>query len=283
VRRTWFGERVFGDADTAYGWSPKNSYVVQPRPKPGEPALVHGTAIEPVWLPGIRDAFPPGRIMACELPAGARFLSVGVDPGTKDEATVEAWAWGAPGAGCWHVFEWATLKNAGASQGDWGAVLGEIKRRFPGLSIRFVYDASGAQEVIDTFQRDYGIAAVLPAKKAAVKGQVDRFKTLLRKSEVHVMAGSMLERDLQSTRWDLAKRDLGQWKFSAIYHPSGSESARYALDYYLEVKPPAASPQYGSEIEAEAARVAAYVQERLNQPIKHQKQRAGLWGSGPRK
>lgn len=262
VQRTWFGLRAFGDdANLAYGWRPKNSY--QPRP--------------PAWLAHVAEAFPPGKVIASELPAGARFLSVGVDPGTRDEATVEAWAWGT-GTGAWHVFEWATEKNAGATQGDWAAVLAEIKKRYPGLSLRFVYDAGSSKEVIDTFQKDYGLPAVLPAKKAARRGQVDRFKTLLRRGEAHVMAGTMLERDLQSTRWDLAARDAGKWEFTNHYHPSGSESARYALDFFYEVRQTAAPPKPTNEVEAEAQRVAEYVRERLAQePKKKPRGRADLW------
>lgn len=268
VQRTWFGRRVFGDAITSYGWTPKNSYVPTP----------------PQWLFGIADAFKPGHIMAAELPPGARFIASGVDPGTRDTASVEAWAFGAPGAGVWHVFEWITPKNADTAQGDWAAVLGEIKRRYPGVTfLQPFYDAGSSQEVIDTFQRDYGIAAVLPARKAARKEQVDRFKTLLRREEAHIMAGSSMEYDLQNTRWDLAARDKGKWEFSAMHHPGGSESGRYALDSYFATKGPPEAPKYASELEAQAAAVAANIKRKFENwkpPTKPQRSKPDLWGRG---
>jgi hypothetical protein len=248
VQRTWFGRRVFGDANTVYGWAPKNSYDPSP----------------PTWLATVKDQHPPGAIMAAELPRGARFISAGVDPGTRDEASVTVWAWGEPGGGVWHVFEWETPKNANASQGDWAAVLGMVKARYPGVTfLQPVYDAGSSQEVIDTFQRDYGIGAVLPAKKAARKGQTDRMKTLLRKGEMHVMRGSKLEYDLQNTRWDLAARDKGKWEYSTQHHPCASESGRYAVDSYFKGKPAIEPPKYSSEIEAAAAEAAKVHAERF--------------------
>ncbi len=268
VQRTWFGLRVFGDAVTAYGWTPKNSYV----------------PVAPAWLAAIVDAFPPGHIMAATLPKGARFVSFGVDPGTSDTASVEGWAFGAPGGGVWHIFEWITPKHADTSQGDWAAVLGEAKRRLAGVTfLQPFYDAGGSNEVIDTFTRDYGIAAVLPAKKAARKEQVDRFKTLLRREEVHIMAGSSMEYDLQNTRWDLAARDRGKWDFSAMHHPGGSESGRYALDHYFATNLPPEPPKYASEIEAQAAAVAANIKRKFEQwkpPTKPQRSKPDLWGRG---
>ena len=258
---------MFGDARTAYGWSPFNSY---------DPT-------QPGWLSAIKDRFPPGTIMAAELPRGARFIAAGVDPGTRDEASVSAWTWGEPEAGVHHVFEWITPKNAGATQGDWAAVLGEIKRRYPGVAfIPAVYDAGSAQEVIDTFMKDYGIPAVLPAKKAALKGQVDRFKTLLRRGEVHIMRGSRMEYDLQKTQWDLSEADHGRWKFSAQHHPCSSESGRYALDAYFASKPTPARVQYKTEIEsAEAVAMKMFHDRFANwKPQKPRAAKPDIWGRG---
>jgi hypothetical protein len=267
VQRTWFGRRVFGDAVTAYGWTPKNSYIPVP----------------PAWLPGIADAFTPGHIMAAMLPPGARYLSLGVDPGTSDTASVEGWAFGAPAAGVWHVFEWITPKHADTSQGDWAAVLGEAKRRYSGVTLlQPFYDAGGSNEVIDTFQRDYGISAVLPARKSARKEQVDRFKTLLRREEAHVMAGSSMEYDLQNTRWDLAARDKGKWEFSAMHHPGGSESGRYALDHYFNTPGLPERPVYATEILAAAAAAKAAHDKRFSdkRPQPMARRKPDIWGKG---
>lgn len=266
VRRTWFGERVFGDAETVYGWRPCNSYV---------PTV-------PPWAAPLVDAFPPGKLTLSELPKGARFISLAVDPGTRDEASVSGWAWGAPGGGVWHFCEWITLKNAGADQGSWAAVLGEVKRRYPTVTfLQPYYDAGSAKEVINTFQKDYGIAVVLPAKKAARKGQVDRFRTLLRKEEAHVMAGSAMERDLQVTRWDLAKRDDGKWEYSSMHHPGASESGRYALDHYFGVRAPKQKPAVDA-LTAAAAAADAYQRERFEKykPEKKGRKKPDRWGRG---
>lgn len=267
IQRTWFGIRVFGDAKTCYGWRLGNSY----KPKP------------PPWAAGIREAFKPGIIMVSELPPGTRFIASAVDPGTRDEASVEAWAFGAPGGGVWHFFEWITPKNADAGQADWMAVLAEIKRRHPGVTFLQPFYDIGAQEVIDTAVRDYGIGVVLPAKKAALKGQVDRFKNLLRVGEAHVMEGSAMEHDLQVTQWDNGEREKGRWKFSAQHHPCGSESGRYALDHYFATKLPEAPPQYASEIEAQGAKVAAHIKAKFDNwkpNTKPQRNKPDLWGRG---
>lgn len=238
VRRDWFGEFVFSETATAYRY------------------LASRNAYSPPTTTS-RD-FPPGLMLTAVAPAELEYFSIAADPAaTHDRFAVVVWGWGRKSRDVWHVAEWVTEPAANALQSQWMAVMGELTKRYPGMC-RWYYDAGSSQTTIDTVRRDYGIPVILPANKASLKGQVDRFADLLGSGRAHVIAGSALEEDLLKCRWDLDARAKGQWRWSSAWHGDVADAARYALQGYFDVAeapgPDLNAEQLAAKLEAEALR-----------------------------
>ena len=153
----------------------------------------------------------------------------------------------------------------------------------PGGYAHWRYDAGSSQNTIDNLRRDYGIAVMLAAKKTDLRGQVDRVNDTLTRGRECVMIGSALEQDLELARWDKEAMARGQLKWSANWHPDPSEAHRYSLQDYFEGRHVAEPPKYASEIEAQAAAVAANIKRKFEQwkpPTKPQRSKPDLWGRG---
>lgn len=235
IRRDWFGEFVFSENATAYRYlASRNQY---------SPSLERS------------DAFKPGELLiATSLPPDLEFFSIAADPAaTHDRFAEVVWGWSSKARDVWQVAEWVTPKAANALQSQWMAIMAELTRRFPKMC-RWYYDAGSSQTTIDTVQRDYGIPVILPANKASLKGQVDRFADLLGCGRAHVIAGSKLEEDLLKCRWDPDARAKGLWRWSSTWHGDVADAARYALQGYFDITQPEAPPRTPEALEALAMR-----------------------------
>jgi hypothetical protein len=276
IQRDWFGRPAFDPTATAYHYRVEtNSYAPT---LPEWLREVYGQFSEADEHPRYRYAHPMRLdkdgarygMMAAEPFPGVSMFSLALDPGANsDRASIQGWGWGAGGREVQHVFDWSSPRGARLTTGHMFSVLGLAYRTFAAIGgqrggvVRCRYDAGSSQNTIDNLQGDYGIPVVLAAKKADLKGQVDRNNDLLEQGRAKVMLASALEQDYQRARWDKSALAVGARSWAGTWHPDPSEAARYALQDYFDayVAPPEPpkddTERHRAQIRAELAEVAA--------------------------
>ncbi len=205
IRRDWFGEFVFSNELTAFGYD---------RSKAG----YNGN-----------------------YPAGLELFSVGVDPGTRDRTAIVVWGWSSKDQNLYHVYEWVTKRDSGTHLSDIARELQIINQRFSPIPWWYM-DMGGSGMAIDTFSRDYGLPVVHAAKKVDRVGQVKRLADLLNAGRAKIIIGSQLEQDLIKSSWDKDARAVGKYEWSSQWHPDVADAGRYAAQGYFDsyvARPPA--------------------------------------------
>lgn len=197
IRRDWFGEFVFSNELTAFGYDRKKA--------------------------GYDGNYP----------AGLEYFSVGVDPGTRDRTAIVVWGWNSKDHNIYHVHEWVTPRNSNTHLSDIAAQLSIIAKRFSPIPFWYM-DMGGSNMAIDTFARDYGIPTVHAAKKQDRVGQVKRLADLLNAGRAKVRIGSELEQDLMKASWDKDARSVGRYEWSSSWHPDVADAGRYAAQGYFD-------------------------------------------------
>lgn len=289
IQRDWFGKPVFNPLATAYHYRrARNSYQGV---TPEWMTLAYGSGKNELGqeMPCAhemrldKDAGRYGMIAAEPFPGVVNF-SIALDPGSNsDRASIQAWGWGQNSRNAQHVFDWTSKRKQRLTTGQMFSVLGFCYRMLSkaggsrGGVVSCRYDAGSSQNTIDNLQKDFGVPVVKAAKKADLKGQVDRNNTLLEEARALVMQGSALEQDYERARWDKEARARAQYKWAAAWHPDASEAARYALqDYFDSYQPPKVEPQ--TELEKHRAEVRAMLAEAQQQDEREQDTTGGLWG-----
>lgn len=241
VQRDWFGVPVFDPTATAYRYlRERNGFVAEApdwlaevyntgRDAARDRALLYAHPMKTIDKDGARYG-----LMACR-PPGTSIFSFAIDPGADtDRVSIQGWGWGHGDREVKHVFDWTTPRGAQLTTGQIFAMAALANRMFAGAIISWRYDAGSSQNTIDNLLNDYGIPLVLAAKKADLKGQVDRNNDLLNQGRAKIMIGSALEQDYQRARWDKAALERQQHKWAGTWHPDPSEAARYALQDYFD-------------------------------------------------
>ena len=258
IQRDWFGRPAFDPAATAYRYLPsRNGYTPV---IPDWLANVYGAQVDEkgrqiVYAHPMQidkdDGVRFGMLASTPLP-GNRTFSFAIDPGSdSDRCAIEGWAWGPSSREVQHVFEWSTPRGQKLSTGQIFVVAGVVQRVFGQLGgiISWRYDAGSSQNTIDNLLNDYKIPLVLAAKKADLKGQVDRNNDLLTQGRAKAMIGSALEQDYQRARWDKGALANGGRRWAGAWHPDPSEAARYALqDYFDAYREPPPKSIFDNEI-----------------------------------
>lgn len=210
-----------------------------------------------------------GLMAAVPMP-GMRYFGIALDPGSNsDRASIEGFGWGEGCPFVQHVFDWSTPRGARLTTGQMFAALGLAYRMLNiiggqrGGVVSTRYDAGSSQNTIDNLQKDYGIPLVLAAKKADLKGQIERNRDLLTAGKEKVMLGSALEQDYKNARRDPAQDPASPWEWAAQWHPDPSEAGRYALQDYLDVYVPPPPPK--DELDARRADIRATLAETRRQ------------------
>ncbi len=217
LQRDWFGIAAFDPAATAFRYIPaRNSY--------------NGHRVDGQRFVGAVPA---------DILARLTNISVGIDPGAYDRAAIVVVGWGR-GTGLWVLEEWVTPRNAGTLWSDIGNELRRIRDEYAvnedtrrGFSI--FADFSGSKMTLDVWQKDFKLPAVLAAKKAERRWQVDRVNDLLMEAEVWIPEFSALADDLTKAQWDKDARSRGEFEWSSIIHPDVADAFRYATHPYLEL------------------------------------------------
>jgi hypothetical protein len=255
IQRDWFKRRIWDMTVGAYRYLPARNGYQPVIPKWLEEVYAaHQAEAENahrfMYAHPIRGDEKDGArfgLMAAMPNPGVRHFSFALDPGaTTDRASVQGWGWGDQSREAQHVFDWTTPRKAGLSTGQMFAVMSIAQRVYgaiaqqSGGAMSWRYDAGSSQNTIDNLMRDYGIPLVLAAKKADLKGQVDRNNDLLEQGRAKVMIGSALEQDYQRARFDPDARARASYRWGSAWHPDASEAGRYALQDYFDayVAPP---------------------------------------------
>lgn len=242
IQRDWFGNDVFDPSATAYRYSlARNGYVptvpewlteVYASGKDGERTLAYAHPIKEDKRDGARH----GLIAAVPFD-GVRLFSFAIDPGAdSDRASIEGTGWGDKSHDIQQVFEWSTPRGMKLTTGQIFAVAALAQKHYSkyGAIISWVYDAGSSQNTIDNLETDYRLPLILAAKKADLKGQVDRVNDLAAEGRSKVIIGSALEQDYQRARWDKNALLAGQRKWAASWHPDPSEAHRYSVAKYFD-------------------------------------------------
>lgn len=266
IQRERFGNFVFDKNATAYGYIPAlNAYT---------PTMAD-------WLEEFRASLPePLRKMtACLMAAvpmpGIEYISIAIDPGGGDRASIEGNGWGTETNVVQHLFDWATVRNANATWDQMGSIY--VKAATMYKSQWGWYDTTSQNE-LDTFSRLYQVPVLKPAVKSDMPGQIRLVRNLCASGRYKVMAGSAMEEDLKKARLDPAARAKGQWKWTAAWHPDPSEANRYSLRPYFDLYQPAAPPPK-DDLEAHRAEVRAMLEEARQQADAEQDRESGMgWG-----
>lgn len=190
--------------------------------------------------------------MMASMPlVGVRIFCLALDPGSaSDRASIQGFGFGDGFRGVQHLFDWTSARKAFCSTGDMFAVLGLAYRAFLrwGEALNPHYDAGSSTNTIDNLEGDYGVPLVLAAKKADMRGQIDRFNDLLTESKMSVMEGSAMEQDLVRARRNKAAAERQEWVWDRAHHPDASEAGRYAVADYFDAdipKQPGPPAPYG--------------------------------------
>lgn len=196
IRRDWFGEFVFSNELTAFGYDRNKS--------------------------GYHGNYPKLDMFA-----------VGIDPGTRDRTAIIVWGWSFKEQNVYQVYEWVTPRNSNTHLSDIARELKVINQRFSPIPFWYM-DMGGSKMAIDTFSLDYGLPVVHAAKKADRPAQVKRLADLLNSGRAKILIGSQLEMDLQRAAWDKDARARGQYEWSSAWHPDVADAGRYALQGYFD-------------------------------------------------
>lgn len=217
IQRDWFGVATFDPAATAFRYvEARNSY--------------DGHRVDAQRFVGAVPA---------DILAKLTNISVGIDPGAYDRCAIVVTGWGR-GTGLWVLEEWVTARNSGTLWSDVGNELKRIRREYAinedtRRSFQIFADFSGSKMTLDVFSRDFGIPAVLAAKKSERRWQVDRCNDLLMEAEAWIPKGSALGEDLTKAQWDKDARSRGEFEWSSVIHPDVADAFRYASHPYLEL------------------------------------------------
>ncbi len=166
------------------------------------------------------------------LPNDLKYFALGIDPGTKDRCAISVIGWNDTSETIWHVHEWVLPKGNESSLSDIKKELDNIDKKFA-IMMRYI-DMGGSNMGIDTFTNDSGKYVVHAAKKVDLVPQIERMNNLLQLGRLKIIKGSELEKDLQTTRWDIKAKAKGQNRYSSHNHPDVADSIRYALAAYWD-------------------------------------------------
>lgn len=237
IRRDWFGEFVFSNELTAFGYD---------RNKAGYDG---------------------------NYPADLELFSVGVDPGTRDRTAIVVWGWGKNDQNVYQVYEWVTPRNSNTHLSDIARELQTIHRRFVNIPWWYM-DMGGSNMAIDTFTRDYGLPVVAAAKKVDRTAQVKRLADLLYAGRAKIRIGSQLEQDLQKAAWDKDARAVGKYEWSSAWHPDVADAGRYGIQGYFDSYQ---APKVIEDARtADARREAELWKSKLVEPVKFGPKKSGL-------
>jgi len=245
IMRDWGGRPAFDPTATAYRYAvERNGYVAD---IPEWLVKLYETQKDAkgrdlLFCHPMRDGKKDGArhgLMAATPRPGVRIVGFAIDPGsTSDRVSIQGWGWGDKDShDVQHLFDWTTPRAAQLTTGQIFAMAGVAQSMFSqrGLYVmKWRYDAGSSQNTIDNLQNDYGLPVILAAKKADLKGQVDRNNDLLTGGRAKIMIGSALEQDYQRARWDKQARERGQYKWASAWHPDPSEAGRYGLQDYFD-------------------------------------------------
>ena len=228
VQRNWFGRRVFDRNVTAYRYSFLHcSYKPTPAP----------------WLGEFRSPFGRdgalGTLLAAAVPPGVTDFAIGIDPASRrDCCAIVVWGWGALTPNVWQLAEFVTEPGSGIRQDQWIEVLLFLREKYPNI-IGIKRDAGSAAE--DIFLADYKLRIEAVTKgPGSVKDRVERTAALAGQRRMHAIAGSQLETQLKTVRWDPVARERGKWTLLATIPNDVSDAADYGLEPYycsFEEKP----------------------------------------------
>ncbi len=227
VQRNWHGRRVFDKNVTAYRYSvARNTFTPTPAP----------------WLPEFRAPLSDagmklGTLLAAQPPPGVTDFGVGIDPASKrDCCAIVVWGWGAMSSDVWQVAEFVTEPGSGIRQDQWIDVLLQLRGWYPNM-LGIQRDAGSAAEDIILTDYKLRIEAVVKGP-GSVKERVERSAALLGQGRVHVMAGSNLEEQLKTVRWDGAARARGKWVLLSTIANDVSDAGDYGLTPYVNQHEP---------------------------------------------
>lgn len=250
IQRNWYGRRVFDSNVTAYRYSAaRNTWTPTPAPWLGE-----------FKLPKNHAGAELGRLLAAVPPPGVDTFAAGIDPASRrDCCVIQVVGWGPASPDVWHVAEFATAAASGIRQDQWIDVLLQLRARFNIL--RQLRDAGSAAE--DIMLADYKVRIEAVKKwPGSVKDRVDRSAALLGQGLYHAMAGSELEAQLKTVRWDPAAREKGKWVLLASIPNDASDGGDYALVPYFDATEPEVKPETYEQHQERLFREA------MNPPVK---------------
>lgn len=252
VQRNWHGRRVFDRNVTAYRYAAlRNAWEGVPAP----------------WLSGFtlpknERGGELGRLLACVPPPGVTTFAAGIDPASKrDCCAIVLWGWGSVVSDVYQVAEFVTEPGSGIRQDQWIEVLRQLRDRYVNV-VRMMRDAGSAAE--DIILQDYRL--VIEAVKkgpGSVKDRVERTAALLGQGRAHVLAGSTLEEQLKTVRWDQGARAKGKWVLLPAIPNDVSDGGDYGLVPYFDATEPKAPP------ETEEQRHERMFRETMNPPVKY--------------
>lgn len=222
VLRAWYGLRTWGKFETCFRLSKsKNSYKARENPFPLAkfPTFVSAMAARPkpeldnFWI-GVHTA-----------QGNHRFSITGFGTSSKIDS------------GIWHLFEAVTAEEGDPTESEWIGILKWFKEEYGRISAA-VRDPSVNNETSDLLLRSHGMRIEHAAKgPGSVKGRADRIADLLQTENLHILAGSELEKDLDAARWDPKEKSRKKWVFAlSAKHPTVAESASYVIPYWTAVK-----------------------------------------------
>lgn len=252
VLRNWHGLRVFDANVTSYRYSEARN------------------AWRGVSVPWLSEFKPPldarqrelGKLLACLPPPGVDTFSVGIDPASRrDCCTLVVNGWGRLSPDVYQVAEFVTEPASGIRQDQWIDVLHQLRYHY-GNVLRQIRDAGSAAE--DIFLADYKILIEAVKKyPGSVKDRVERTASLLGKGQYHVIAGSQLEQQLKTVRWDPSAREKGKWVLLPTIPNDVSDAGDYGLVPYFDATEPK------KEAETFAQMHERLVREAFNPPVKY--------------
>ena len=231
VQRNWYGRRVFDRNVTAYRYSFQHcSY------KPLAPSWMHE------WRSPFGPHGPLGTLRAAAIPAGVTEFAFGIDPASRrDCCAIVAWGWGSMSPDVWQLAEFVTEPGSGIRQDQWIEVLLFLRDKYPNV-IGIKRDAGSAAE--DIILADYKLRIEAVTKgPGSVKERVERTAALAGQRRLHAIAGSQLETQLKTVRWDPVARERGKWVLLSTIPNDVTDAADYGLEPYYNAFTEKAPPE----------------------------------------
>src|SRR6187551_2461822 len=101
--------------------------------------------------------------------------------------------------------------------------------------MQFIRDPGSSSATNDTLLHSHGIVVESATKgPGSVKARVDRMGDLLNRGVAKVIAGSELDHDLRTTRWNDDAREKGKWELDKSQKsPDVSDAGSYAISLPL--------------------------------------------------